>query len=404
MNNDRMIRKQASLGALVLIKIKRLLILLIIAVSSQSFGQKITIGVEKKIFSKVLDENRTYYISTPGNYDSTQSYPVLYVLDGNELFKLASSTVNFLSNRGFMPPTIVVGLDNSNHRDRDLTPTKSKWSPTGGGAKNFLSFLADELMPEIENSYKTQPHTTIYGSSLGGLFAMYVLYNYPNTFNNYIAISPSLYHDNGLLFNHALSYFDEPPNTENTYVFFSLADEVYDQMRINFRNTVDLFKNKASSKNLKWEYRVYDKETHETSKLIGLNDGLRTLHKFWYVPFYQRDRGVKGLLEHYDMLNNLYSFNEKIKIPEYLANRIGYNLLREQKAEQAHSLFMYNIKHYPDSPNAYDSLAEYFERQKNITEAKKYYELAVSKAKESGIDITVYKNNLDRIEAILKNK
>ncbi len=380
-----------------------LFFLLLIVVSNQLTSQEIIIGAEKKIHSNILDEDRTYYISTPDYYDNTQAYPVLYVLDGNELFKLASSVVNFLTNRGFMPPTIVIGIDNSIHRDRDLTPTKSDWSPTGGGAENFLSFLTDELMPEIKKNYKTQPHTTIYGSSLGGLFAMYVLYNHPNAFNNYIAISPSLYHDNGLLFNHALSYFDKPSTDDNKFVFLSLADEVYDQMRINFRNTIDLFKNKASSKNIRWNYKVYDKETHETSKLIGLNDGLRFLHEFWYVPFYQRDRGAKGLLEHYKMLNDFYGFNEEIKIPQSLGNRIGYNLLREEKPEQAYSLFKYNVERYPNSPNAYDSLAEYFEGQKNYKDAKKYYELAMNKANEQNFETATYEQSIKRIKENLKN-
>ena len=289
-------------------------------------AQEVIFGKTEKIHSNILNEDRIYYISTPDNYKITQAYPVLYVLDGGELFKLASSTVNFLANRGFMPQTIVVGIDNNNNRVRDLTPTKSKWSPTGGGAENFLSFLTDELIPVIEKEHKVQPHKTIYGSSLGGLFTMYVLYNHPEKFDNYISISPSLYHDNGLLFNHALTYFEKPSSDNKKFVFLSLADEVYDQMRINFRSTINLFKSKANSKNLRWNYKVYDSETHETSKLIGLNDGLRSLHEFWFVPFYQRDRGAKGLIEHYKLLNDLYSFKDEIQIPQSLVNRIGYNI------------------------------------------------------------------------------
>ncbi|WP_299362915.1 alpha/beta hydrolase-fold protein [Winogradskyella sp.] len=380
-----------------------LTVLLFITIIAPSLSQEITIGTENKIYSNVLNEERIYYISTPDNYNDTQAYPVLYVLDGHELFKLASSTVNFLTNRGFMPETIVVGINNRSNRDRDLTPTKTDWSPSGGGAENFLSFLVDELIPEIEKNYKTQSNRTIYGSSLGGLFAMYVLYNHPEVFDNYIAISPSLYHDKGLLFNHALKYFDRPSTNDKKFVFLSLADEVYDQMRINFRSTINLFKSKANSKNIRWNYNVYDSETHETSKLIGLNDGLRSLHEFWFVPFYQRDRGIEGLIDHYKLLNDLYSFNNKIEIPEHLVNRIGYNVLREGKPDAAYSLFKYNVEHFPDSANAYDSLAEYFERQKQFKEAKEYYELALKKAKEQNSDVAYYMQSIKRIEEILKN-
>jgi len=380
-----------------------LFFILFCVITNQLFSQVIAIGTEEKINSNILNEERVYYISTPDNYDNTQAYPVLYVIDGNELFKLNSSAVNFLTNRGFMPPTIVIVIDNSNHRDRDLTPTKSDWSPTGGGAEKFLSFLTNELMPEIEKNYKTQPHKTIYGSSLGGLFALYVLFNHPDKFDNYIAISPSLYHDNRLIFDHALSYFSKPSTGDNKFVFLSLADEAYQELRETFRNTIDLFKSKANSMNMRWSHKVYDTETHETSKLVGLNDGLRSLHEFWFVPFYQRDRGADGLQDRFKLLNHLYGFNEEIKIPENLVNRIGYNILREGKPEKAYSLFKLNVELYPNSPNAYDSLAEYFEGQKKNIEAKKYYEVALNKAKKKNLDISYYRQNLERVLENLKN-
>ena len=365
-------------------------------------SQEITFGRTEKIHSKILNEDRVYYISTPENYNDSQAYPILYVLDGDDLFKLATSAVNFLANSGFMPQTIVVGISNNENRDRDLTPTKSTWSPTGGGAENFALFLTNELMPEVEKNFKVQPHKTIYGSSYGGLFTMYMLYNHPNVFDNYIAISPSLFHDNGLLFKNALRFFKKPSNEGKKFVFLSLADEVYDQMRINFRNTVNLFKTKAASKNIRWNFKVYDSETHGTSRLVGLNDGLRSLHEFWFVPFYQRDRGAEGLIEHYKLLNNLYNFNEEIKIPESLVKRIGYYVLREGKPDIAYSLFKYNIDNFPNSVNAFDSMADFFERQKKYSEAIKYYRLAMKMAKEQNIDVTPHVQSIERVEKSLE--
>jgi len=365
-------------------------------------AQMIVIGAEKIIHSSILSEDRTFYISTPEDYDANDNlaYPTLYVLDGDEYFWLAASAVRYLSNRGFMPQTIVIGIDNRRNRDRDLTPTKGQYSPNGGGAQNFMSFLTNELIPEIEKTYKTQPHKTIYGASLGGLFSMYALYNHPTVFDNYIAISPSLYHDNGILFEHALSYF-EKPSFKNKFVYLSLADEVYSEMRINFRNTVDLFKSKASSKKIRWHYKYYNTETHESTKMVGLNDGLRFLHEFWFVPFYQRDRGADGLTEHYKKLNDIYGY--KIEIPEQLVNRIAYNILREGKIEKALTLFKHNIEQYPNSPNTYDSLADYYERLKNYTEAKKYYNRAFNVAKKYNIDTKPYKESLKRIDERLKD-
>lgn len=372
------------------------LFLFVVSVSQQISAQSVVIGTERKIRSEILKEDRTYFVYTPEDYDleKKKSYPVLYVLDGDEYFWLAASAVRYLANRGFMPQTIVVGIDNSNHRDRDLTPTKDDYSPTGGGAEEFLAFMKNELMPEVKKTYRTQPHQTIFGASYGGLFALYVLYNHPDTFDNYLAVSPSLFHDNGLVFKQSVSFFDKKQQ-KRKFVFLSLADESWTEMRLNFNNTLKLYKAKADAANIGWAYRNYDDETHESTKLVGLNDGLRELHQHWFVPFYQRDRGIAGVKEHFRMLNEIYGY--PIAIPEELVNRIARNNLREKKVEEAKGLFQYNLESFPNSPNVYDAIGGFFETQKNLVEAEKFYKLAIAKAREQKFDSKPYEENLKRI-------
>jgi predicted alpha/beta superfamily hydrolase len=50
-----------------------------------------------------------------------------------------------------------------------------------GGAANFLQFVAKELMPFVNTTYRTIPEdSAICGSSFGGLFALYVLFHQPD--------------------------------------------------------------------------------------------------------------------------------------------------------------------------------------------------------------------------------
>jgi len=360
------------------------------------FGQSVVIGTEKKIQSKILKEARTYYVYTPEGYESggKKAYPILYVLDGNEYFWLAASAVRYFAYRGLMPPTIVIGIDTWQNRERDLTPTKDTLSGAGGGAENFLAFMKDELMPEIKKNYRTRPHETVYGASYGGLFALYVLYNHPQTFDNYLAISPSLFYDNGLVFKQSVGFFDKKQGKKK-FVFISLADETLTEMRVNFNNTLKLYKAKAQAANIRWSYRNYDNETHGSTKLVGLNDGLRELHEFWSVPFYQQDRGIAGLKDHYIMLNEIYGF--PIEIPEELVYRIARNNLRENKVEQAKGLFQYNLENFPESPGVYHAMGEFYESQKNVPEAAKFYRLAIQKAGEKKLDIKPFEEALNRI-------
>ena len=153
------------------------------------------------------------------NYaESDEKYPVLYVLDADMLFGWVTALVREAASlravgyptAGFVPPNlIVVGIGYPmtvrrqpklafSLRTRDQTPTKNpwdkEWGGISGGAKNFLRFIRDELMPCINSNYRTDPtDSTIVGHSLGGLFALYVLFHEPDTFRRYVASSPSLW-------------------------------------------------------------------------------------------------------------------------------------------------------------------------------------------------------------------
>lgn len=366
---------------------------IVLLLSSPLFGQQIFIGEKRSIKSEFLHESRPYYISLPDNYhqNGSELFPVLYVLDGDEYFSIAASAVRYLANRGFIPQTIVVGIDNSFNRDRDLTPTKDQYSPEGGGADKFLGFMSRELLPFINANYRTNGHNSLYGASYGGLFTLYTLFNRPETFDAYLAVSPSVFHDNGLIFKQGLNFF-EKKNDKRKFVFLSLADESFTEMRLNFNNLVQLFKSNSAKANIRTSFRYYDDETHETTKLKGLNDGLRTLHEFWYTPFYKRENGLSGLMEHSKLLSYEYGF--EVSVQEGIANRVAYNALRKKDFTTAKELFEYNIKAYPNSPNAFDSMGEYYETQDDFTNARLNYEKAIKIAKDLNSDYAPFEAHL----------
>jgi enterochelin esterase-like enzyme len=77
------------------------------------------------IYSAILQEQRTLQVILPSNYNPSQVYDVLYVLDGEWGTLTFYNIRRFLQSVGFAPPAIIVGLpntykDNVNMRDRDL--------------------------------------------------------------------------------------------------------------------------------------------------------------------------------------------------------------------------------------------------------------------------------------------
>lgn len=171
---------------------------------------KVVIGKVDSVYSNILKEQRKIWIYTPGmtsgNNDSTQRYPVLYLLDGDSHFASVVGIIQQMSQvngNTVLPEMIVVAIPNTD-RTRDLTPTHvtsdspmldSNLSKSTGGGENFAAFIEKELMPHIDSVCPTQPYRTLVGYSFGGLTVMNVLINHTKLFNAYVAIDPSMWYD-----------------------------------------------------------------------------------------------------------------------------------------------------------------------------------------------------------------
>jgi predicted alpha/beta superfamily hydrolase len=149
-----------------------------------------------KIYSQILEEERTISVSLPNGYETSERiYPVLYILDaeGETLFPKCVSTVMDLNAKGIVPEMIVVGIWNTN-RNRDMIPESVSHRPGSGGSDHFLSFIHNELMPYIKRNYRSSDYSVLYGMSNSALFAVYALIEIPETFHAVIASSPMIGH------------------------------------------------------------------------------------------------------------------------------------------------------------------------------------------------------------------
>jgi len=223
----------------------------------------VKIGIKDSIQSKILNENRQLIISLPKDYEkSNLTYPVLYVLDGNETGLLKAIVVT----RKLRVEMIIVAIPNTD-RDRDMmplsTPTYEVEKP---GAENFLSFIGNELIPNIEDNYRSNGQRTISGGSLSGLFVMYAFSVKPELFDNYIGNSAGWYADMefyfGALTDKTFKNKDQF-NGKKLFVANSLADpydpnkEVHKAM-LEFSKKVNL----ELGEGLSFKYVTYDNYGH----------------------------------------------------------------------------------------------------------------------------------------------
>jgi predicted alpha/beta superfamily hydrolase len=160
-------------------------------------------GERDTIPSKILGETRDIRVILPDGYKqgSGVKYDVLYVLDAEDDARKILNIERFAESYQFVPPMIIVNILTIyyNDRDRDFTPSHIDSLPTSGGAKNFLAFLKNEVIPFVNKKYPTDGDNTLYGHSLGGLFTFYAILHEPQLFRSYIINDPSLWWDNGYM-------------------------------------------------------------------------------------------------------------------------------------------------------------------------------------------------------------
>lgn len=171
-----------------------------------------------QVFDMTSDNGEVYriFVSFPSSGDAPEDgYPVLYVLDGNAYF---GSFAQARRVQEHLPvgQSIIVGVGYPTddaydaRRLNDYTPPLLDPPPRqcrelarykSGARKQFLDFMTGKLRTEISRRYPTDPDRhSLFGHSLGGLFALYALYERPQAFHSIIAASPSMeWNEQGIL-------------------------------------------------------------------------------------------------------------------------------------------------------------------------------------------------------------
>ena len=242
-------------------------------VLAQPDTHKIVSGYNKKEYQlKVL---------LPSDYSASDTirYPVLYVLDGDYSTSMFQSTLHLFSLVPELQDIIIVTIDgvNTSHeqwltsRYYDYTPSSDPQADTAiarfmktpvvpsGGAAAFLQTLEKQMMPWVEQHYKTNADKGLYGHSLGGLFASFCLLQKPSLFRKFSINSPSLWWRQGEMAKQFAS--TATPNAAMDARVFLSAGKVEGDFMIK---PIDDF-DKVIITNfpgIKMNYKIFEDETH----------------------------------------------------------------------------------------------------------------------------------------------
>jgi predicted alpha/beta superfamily hydrolase len=174
-------------------------------------------------FDVTTSGGRAYRLSVglPRSYGrSDRRYPVLYVLDADDHFLTVLDIARLRGMLGEVQELVVVGIGYPRGTDLATYATRrmydfstDAWDRTTtayreqaammelagltwevGGAPAFLAALVDELQPLIAERYSVDPADQgLFGTSAGGNFTGYALFERPDAFAKYIVSSPAFY-------------------------------------------------------------------------------------------------------------------------------------------------------------------------------------------------------------------
>jgi uncharacterized protein len=154
--------------------------------------------------SKAAGDEYKILVARTSPEDPMPPGQVLIVTDAQLLYGTALEMTRQYRMSGLVPPLLVVGVgypgaryfrETHERRIRDLTPTQAtepESAGKGGGAPAFLAFIETELKPYLGERYEVAAaEYALFGFSLGGLFAAWVLLTKPEAFRRYGIGSPS---------------------------------------------------------------------------------------------------------------------------------------------------------------------------------------------------------------------
>ena len=217
----------------------------------------------------------------------------VYLLDADYSFALSVQIVTHLSDRNRISPVVSVAIGYPDKRQyrlsrtRDYTPFfvadsdygKAIQRQSGGGSK-FLSVLRKEIIPYIEKQYPVSKQGRVLaGHSYGGLFALYAWLLSPQTFEDYIIVSPSLWYGDKKLIGEVSNVCSEHTFKLPRDIFLAVGE--YEEQPNNSRTMVSDLKQletelkTCSRRTVNTDLRIHEDETHASIFPTAYSAGLR---------------------------------------------------------------------------------------------------------------------------------
>lgn len=236
----------------------------------------------RQLHANAINKDYELYIRLPNSYATTKKkYPLILINDVKYAFPIASGMMHLMGGNDIQE-AILVGISYSKgdagdlSRTRDYTPTNTKERPVSGHADNYVTFIADQVIPEIQKHYRVDNNNKIFvGHSFGGLLGTYILFHQPELFDHYILGSPSLWYDDKVMFDMEAGYAKTHKDLKANVVSYVGSNENNVYPMVDNLLAFEKMLNARNYPQLRLHVEVLKDEKHHSVFPVLLSKGLR---------------------------------------------------------------------------------------------------------------------------------
>ncbi len=326
------------------IKYQAVLWLLLLA---QGVAAQTPVVHKHTVASKALGEERPIWVGLPYNYDSTRTYPTIYLLDAEWHFEITHAITKEMAVQDQIPAHILIGIPHITppKRFKELTFSTSKvddlgrpdsvgiWTDTANTGRGiaFLRFLEQEVVPTVNQLYPTNGFDVLVGHSLGGYFAAHAL-SRPTTFNAFQAYDASVWYNDG----DAMALLQaQLPKAHATNVYLTTATDSGRQDQNFIDKIAALGTALQAYPNINVAAKVYENENHGTMLLLSVLDGFKQLYHGYSFGYIKPDAHITAdeYAQHFNNFSKKVHFTFAPPVDGF--RWVGYANFKQEKWHQA---------------------------------------------------------------------
>lgn len=382
---------------------------------AQNNGSDIIWGKHISITSEVLENERKLQVFLPEGYESSNiSYPVLYLLDGQDWSTYALSIHNLLSGYKYIPQFIIVGINT------DDNPRFRFFSNSG----KLIRFLEQDVVSFIDKTYRTSNKRILFGWQFAGAFVIELMAKKPDLFSTFFAASPIPLNKQRL--DGVKKLVSNNDELDKTLFFTTSLNE--NGVEPGARQLAAILKKNAPD-SFQWDYQVMKNETivsfgHRTTPLGTLYQGLRKHYadypmlEFNTLSDYESAGGYDYVQNYYQKRASKYGLSQSIPqegmfflarlgldsdhyptferfMKDFLktdfldninlgwSSRYAEFYLKHNDPDGAKVIYEKLIKRFPDNARPVNGLGDVFRTQGQIVKAEEQYKKAISIAEKT---------------------